>query len=1233
MLKHFKLKYRELAAKKRAELEAALDRREVHDPITAIVAAISIKAILTSAAISVAVSAASYALSRAFAPKPPKQTLGKLQGTLQLQNSEQGIMIPEIYGAGPAASIVAGSNPTYQNLTNTTSGADGSITKTSGANNVYNAGASHNVTVLTGQDAFIRVIRGTGFAAAGYFDTASPTGSGSQATGMIFGVAWHPAGPFYPVINGVGIEVGNTVSGDEFTIEVRSGRFHLYKGAAEVTTFGSAIPAQPASMWFGVIMYTTGAGVSNAKVQINGIGDPPNYAKGGIKVPAMIVWSSGIRKNVSVTQQPTGGKGFGGGGQSQTVENISYDIDFRLNYCRGPVNLLREWANADVLIDQTSTSLLLTGVYDPTTGADADYDPELPPDPTVNYVLPLDRHNQVIPYDGDGVGTGLVQGGGSSFAIYPGNETQEPDPTEEADVDARHGIGSTPAHRGVSGTVHTNFDLSRWGGIVPNMTAAWEHQTLTNLSLIYGDMCERVNVKTANGDYDWSGLATIKPRGMLIAGRLYAPAEVIGSPEIQTVYNYFVTETEGQLIGFIEGAEPSVTIADTEIGWMDSDADVSDILPEVETIMASEIGLSRQVDVKYIDLDKEWESNTQSDNRQITEGVSTEVMEVQLALLASEARTAAQRKLYRDYVAGSIHKFTLPWTYLYLYPGYKITITRAEGFSHVLKLTSISGGLGVLECEGVAIEPAAFTQPAVGSIILGNPPPQSIPAMTILTLLDTPLLRDGDETNNNGVGFYACGTPRTGVGQSWLGFALYRERNSTWSLIGSSNLPGTIGTIVSATGLNTADPSVWDRTGVFVVDLYGTSATLSSVTEQDVLADATVNLALFGDMVGQFVTATQVSDFPNRWSLSILLNGRRGTEDHVTDTFTGLRFVLINAAVIFTPAMVTDINGLFSYRGATSGQSLGDAATVDFVWEAEGLQCLAPVNIRGTRNSIGDLFQEWTRRSRLGAGMTPGSDVPLGEEVEMYDVEYLTTGDVLKRTMRVMPGGAQAGILMPEYPGSSVGITGNNLVSTASPPYSAFTQQQIANNGAWIEGTLRLEGSFQIATMGLMLSSELSRAGFPVASDNGAGFSEYFDFGLNSMSDGIPEFTILRNGSQLFGLNLDDSFKGTATTRIRIVAVGSEVRFYWDYLGPGTTPVFVAPFAVPSLPMVPRFFVHGGSRITNIFVGNNVLGPSVIYSATQQTEDGFTPNVSTIRTRVMQISSIVGRGHVAQADL
>lgn len=1203
MIEELKEKCESLALRKREELEKSLESDQVADPVS----------ILIAVGISAALAGASYLVAAALAPKSPRQQQGKLSGSLQLMNSEQGLMIPEIYGAGPSASLVTGSSPTYASTANVTAGGGGSLTKTSGGN-AWNAGGSHNTSITSG-DAFFKFTVGTAYAAAGFSPIAAIRDSG---TDFQLGIQWNPDRSV-TLRYGVSL-LGNIATwetGDVFRIEIRSGRYRIYKGSAEIHPENVVLPTPTYPLYAGLAIYTSGAGVSESKIQIGSIGNPPNYGIGGVKVPAIIIWTSGIRKITTVTTVGGGGKGFGGGG-GQEVENISYDINLGLKYAaNGPHRLLREYANADVLIDQMDQSTLPSGVYDPGIGADATYDPTEPPDPQANYMVSMDRLNDDITYDGDGTGGGVVQGGGSGFTVYTGTATQQPDPIIEADVDGRYGTGSTPAYRNHSYIVHQTFSLSRWGGIVPNMTAVWEHETLKTLDDIYGSLCERVNVKAATSDYDFSGISSIASRGMLIGGRLFSPAEIIGSPEIQTVYNYFVTEAEGQIVGYVEGAEPSVTIPDTEVGWLDADTEVSDILPEVDTVMPSEIELPRQIDVKYIDPEKDWDYNTQSDNRQITEGVSTELLEVQLCLLPDEARSAAQRKLYRDYVGGTAHKFTLPWTYLYLYPGYKITITRAEGFTHVLKLTSITGGVGILECEGIAIEPAAFTQPAVGS---GGPPgipPIPIPAMTILTLLDTPLLRDGDETENYGIGFYAAFTMRTSFKQKWQGAALYVSRNSEWVNIGSSTKQATIGKVVSTTSLGLGtDFAVIDRVGSIQVDLYGTQ-NLESITEAVMLADATKNVALVGDMVVQFANAEQVMGYPNRWQLFTLLNGRRGTESHIGDTFTDKRFVLINDAVKFIPARLGDRNSSFDYRAVTVGQSLGDAATVSFAWTGQSLKPLSPVIGKGKRDTLGNLFIQWTRRSRLGPGMIPGSDVPLGEEQEMYDVEILNVSTVV-RTMRVFVGSSRpvlmVGTVHPQY------VSANTLDSPGATDGTAFAygSQQLTNSGDYVEATL-VCGSADSAIMGLLRASDAPNWGF----DKTPAYQLTCTF---SVAGGL---SVIKKG---VGTVYTSGTLGTPTlARVRILLSGSEVRFYWDYTGPASVPFFVYPIG-PDMPVVPIFeTIQTEGEIRNAIVGQTG-SPSVVYSAEQQTED-FAGLQSAVKVRVYQISSIVGRGNYGERTI
>lgn len=65
----------------------------------------------TALFISLSLSAASYAVNRLLAPKPPTVQRGKLEGELNIQNSQSGAFIPEIYG-GDVSALVSDTDTT-----------------------------------------------------------------------------------------------------------------------------------------------------------------------------------------------------------------------------------------------------------------------------------------------------------------------------------------------------------------------------------------------------------------------------------------------------------------------------------------------------------------------------------------------------------------------------------------------------------------------------------------------------------------------------------------------------------------------------------------------------------------------------------------------------------------------------------------------------------------------------------------------------------------------------------------------------------------------------------------------------------------------------------------------------------------------------------------------------------------------------------------------------------------
>jgi hypothetical protein len=79
-----------------------------------------------------------------------------------------------------------------------------------------------------------------------------------------------------------------------------------------------------------------------------------------------------------------------------------------------------------------------------------------------------------------------------------------------------------------------------------------------------------------------------------------------------------------------------------------------------------------------------------------------------------------------------------------------------------------------------------------------------------------------------------------------------------------------------------------------------------------------------------------------------------------------------------------------------------ESATVqEFTGEGEALKPFSPGWISATRDTAGTITITWIRRGRIGQTLAPGTDVPLSEEVEDYEVEILD-GDEARRTISTL---------------------------------------------------------------------------------------------------------------------------------------------------------------------------------------------------------------------------------------
>jgi hypothetical protein len=137
------------------------------------------------------------------------------------------------------------------------------------------------------------------------------------------------------------------------------------------------------------------------------------------------------------------------------------------------------------------------------------------------------------------------------------------------------------------------------------------------------------------------------------------------------------------------------------------------------------------------------------------------------------------------------------------------------------------------------------------------------------------------------------------------------------------------------------------------------------------------------------------------YQLSKFLRGRRGTEQHIGTHAANEICVLLDSRINRFVAPETRL-GNTVYRVVTSGLDLDDTTDQTINNTGVCLKPFSPVNLRGYKSAAAswDINLAWTRRDRFGSVIVDGTDAPMSEQSERYDVEiYSTDFATLKRTI------------------------------------------------------------------------------------------------------------------------------------------------------------------------------------------------------------------------------------------
>ncbi len=493
-----------------------------------------------------------------------------------------------------------------------------------------------------------------------------------------------------------------------------------------------------------------------------------------------------------------------------------------------------------------------------------------------------------------------------------------------------------------------------------------------NLAAIVADILSSAGYAAA--DFDVSALAGIAVQGYVLSDPMSARRAI---EPLQAYAPFDLVESAGQMKAILRGGNAGAVLPASELRAASEDKPQP---PAQEILRAQEMDLPREVTVDVIDPSRNFEINSQRARRIATSARSVQKLSLPLVCSATQAKQIAESRLYTAWAERDLVRLSLSRAWAALDPADVLDL----GGGQFLRVASVTQSGGLLQVEGFYSYAPGLQSAAAADAGLGGAISAKQAVASVLYMLDLPLLQASDDQ----AGVYVAATGLTG----WKGASLMRSSDGvTYSAVGSVPLACVAGLATSVLGNGSA--------------LYPDSA--NSVTVQLVQGqlascgwiDLTngANAALLGSEILQFQNAVLVG--PGQYRLSGLLRGRRGTENATGSHALGESFVMLQAgAVTFLPDQLSDRGRGYNFRAIATGQSLSDTQDYAFTYGMKTLCPLSPVNITGTRSNgtTGDLTLTWTRRARLNAEWVDYVDVPLDEPSELYEVDIMNGGNVVR---------------------------------------------------------------------------------------------------------------------------------------------------------------------------------------------------------------------------------------------
>lgn len=486
---------------------------------------------------------------------------------------------------------------------------------------------------------------------------------------------------------------------------------------------------------------------------------------------------------------------------------------------------------------------------------------------------------------------------------------------------------------------------------------------------------------------------------------------------LRQAYFFDLIESEGLIKAVKRGGSAVATITADDLGAGEGEAAAH----LIEPMRQQEAELPATLVVAYAAADTDYQTGTQRERRITTLSDQQVSVELPVVLTDQKAAEVAAVLMYDAWVGRTQRKWNTTRKWCHLEPGDLVNLDDGEFVVLVRIVDKLESG-PVIEWLSVDEDVAAYAPNVSPSLTAGDGSVIRFDGPTKLELLDIPIAQDTD----NDPGYYAA---VTGYTPSWPAARLFRSADAgvTYAEVRDMTLRATLGYATTALGAWTGGNMV-DEGNTVTVRLHG-SGTLASVTNAALLANA--NAAALGQEVIQFRTATLVS--AGVYTLSGLLRGRLGTEQHMGTHAAGDRFVLLNPQIYRIPAPLGQVGVAADYKAVTFGQSLADATAQTFTNTGAGLKPQSPVHLEVVPTATAYAVQ-WLRRTRIGPAWADGMDVPLGETSERYRVRVLDGAVVVEEQVVTSTSATLAPAAPGDYDGMSCEVVQlSDLVGAGFP--------------------------------------------------------------------------------------------------------------------------------------------------------------------------------------------------------